>query len=122
MSNVIPKISVDYLDGAVVVELLEEKILDQTQINALSDSIFPVIEQNEKINLILDFSNVKFLSSSVLGLLIRISKKVYETAGQLCLCRIDQKIDEIFKITRLDQVFTIMPDKESAIESIKEQQ
>ena len=120
MSNIVPKISVEYVEEIVIVALLEEKILDQIQIQALHDSIFPVIDQHERINLVLDFSNVKFLSSSVLGLLIRISKKVYETAGQLCLCCIDKKIDEIFKITRLDQVFTIMPDRESAIASFSE--
>ena len=120
MENIVPNISVEYVDEIVIVTLLDAKILDQTQIQSLADSIFPLIEEKEKISLILDFSKVKFLSSSVLGLLIRISKKVYQQAGTLCLCRIDRKIDEIFKITRLDQVFTIMPDRESAIESVNE--
>lgn len=120
MDNIVPKISVDYVEDVVIVALLDEKILDQAQIQAIADSVFPLIEDKEKMKLVLDFSKVKFLSSSVLGLLIRISKKIYQQAGTLCLCCIDQKIDEIFKITRLDQVFTIMPDRESAIASINE--
>ena len=55
----------------------------------------------------IDFSNVKFLTSSVLGLLIRISKKVYEAEGKLRLCSIAPKILEVFKITRLDKIFEI---------------
>ncbi len=79
-----------------------------------------VVEQAERINLILDFQNVRFLSSAVLGLLIRVSKKVYERDGQLRLCNITPKIHEIFKITRLTKVFDIYPDIESAIEGLPE--
>ena len=118
--DISPKIGVEYVDDVAVVTFLDEKILEQEQIQAISDSVFPLIENKPGVNLILDFSNVKFLSSSVLGMLIRISKKIYETAGQLCLCCITQKIDEIFTITRLDQVFQIMPDRDSAIASMKE--
>jgi anti-sigma B factor antagonist len=77
-----------------------------------------VVEQGERINLILDFCNVRFLSSAVLGLLIRVSKKVYERDGQLKLCNIDPKIHEIFKITRLNKIFDICQDIEDAFESL----
>jgi anti-sigma B factor antagonist len=61
---------------------------------------------------------VQFLSSAVLGLLIRISKKVYEHDGQLKLCSINPKIYKIFKITRLTKIFDIYNDIESATESL----
>ena len=63
----------------------------------------------------LDFGNVRFLSSAVLGLLIRISKRVYEQDGRLRLCSINPKIYEVFKITRLTKTFDIYKDVESAI-------
>jgi anti-sigma B factor antagonist len=77
-----------------------------------------VVEQAERINLILDFCNVRFLSSAVLGLLISVSKKVYERDGQFRLCNINPRIYEIFKITRLTKIFDIYDDREGAIESI----
>ena len=77
-----------------------------------------VVEQAENIYLILDFSNVQFLSSAVLGLLIRISKRIYEREGQLRLCNINPKIYEIFKITRLNKIFDIYQDIESATENL----
>lgn len=118
MAPVKPSISVEYTDNATVVTLAEEKILEEKDIQALQESIMSVIEQAERINLILDFCNVRFLSSAVLGLLIRISKKVYERDGQLRLCNISPKIHEIFKITRLTKIFDIYQDLESAIESL----
>ena len=119
MDKMDPKIGIEYVEEAVVVTLLLRKILEQADIQALQDSIMPLIEQKPAIRLVIDFSKVEFLSSSVLGLLIKISKKIYETAGELRLCCINAKIDEIFKITRLDRVFQISPDKDSAIWSLK---
>lgn len=115
MAEMKPRISVEYSDNATVVSFVDEKILEEMDIRALQETIMSVIEQSKGINLILDFGNVRFLSSAVLGLLIRISKRVYEQDGQLKLCSINPKIYEVFKITRLTQTFDIYKDVESAI-------
>ena len=120
MEPVKPRISVEYAGGATIVAFTDEKILEEKDIQALQESIMSVIEQAEGINLILDFCNVRFLSSAVLGLLIRISKKVYEHDGQLKLCNISPNIYEIFKITRLTKIFDIYQDIESATENLSE--
>ncbi|MHC4259676.1 MAG: STAS domain-containing protein [Planctomycetota bacterium] len=118
MAEIRPKISVRYIENATIVTLTEEKILEESDIRALQESITSAIEQGQQTNLILDFQNVRFLSSAVLGLLIRVSKKIYEQDGQLRLCNINAKIYEIFKITRLTKVFDIYPDAESATEGL----
>jgi anti-sigma B factor antagonist len=118
MAEIKPRISVEYARDATIVAFTDEKILEETDIKALQESIMSVIEQAERINLILDFGNVQFLSSAVLGLLIRISKRIYEHGGQLKLCNINPKIYEIFKITRLTKTFDIYKDVESAVEGL----
>ncbi len=118
MDHVHPKIGIEYVKKATIATLTDEKILDEADIQALEDSIMPLIESTEEIKLVLDFSNVEFLTSSVLGLLIRISKKVYESKGLLMLCGINSKILEIFKITRLDKVFDIYDDRYDAVGSM----
>ena len=117
MDLIKPKISVEYAEGATVVSFADEKILEETDIRSLQESIMSVIEQSERIRLILDFGNVRFLSSAVLGLLIRISKQIYERNGELKLCSISPKIYEVFKITRLTKVFDIYKDASSAAAS-----
>jgi len=114
MAQMKPRIGVEYAKNAAIVTFTEEKILDEADIRAIQTAIMAVIEQGGRTNLILDFRNVRFLSSSVLGLLIRISKKVYQQDGQLRLCNIAPKIREIFKITRLTKIFDIYRDLESA--------
>jgi anti-sigma B factor antagonist len=120
MASIKPRISVEYAENATIIAFTEEKILEQSDINALQESIGSVIDLAERLNLVLDFRNVKFLSSAVLGLLIRISKKVYENNGQLRLCNIDGKIFQIFKITRLTKIFDIHSTLEEALASLDE--
>jgi len=118
MAEIRPRISVEYAKNATIVAFTDEKILEETDIQALRESIMSVVEQAELINLVLDFGNVQFLSSAVLGLLIRISKRIYEHGGQLRLCNINPKIYEIFKITRLTKTFHIYKDVESAVKGL----
>jgi len=121
MEPIKPRIAVEYAQNATIVTFTDEKILEEQDIGALQDSIMSVIESAPGgMNLILDFSKVRFLSSAVLGLLIRISKRVYQRDGQLRLCNINPKIYEIFKITRLTRIFDIYPDVESASEGLAE--
>lgn len=122
MASLKPRVSVEYGEKATIVTFTDEKILEERDIAELQQSLMGVIEQSEKINLILDFVNVKFLSSAVLGLLIRVSKKIYEHDGQLRLCNINPRIYEIFKITRLTKIFDILPDRAAAAESFTKEQ
>ena len=118
MDKMSPKISVEYFENATVALISEEKILQEHDIQALENSIMPLIENSHGINLVMNFSNVKFLTSSALGLLIRISKKIYEMEGKLLLCCINPKIYQIFEITRLNEVFAIFESQELAMESL----
>ena len=118
MAEVKPRISVEYAENATIVTFVDEKILEEMDIQSLQASVMSVIEEAERVNLILDFCNVRFLSSAVLGLLMRISKKVYEREGQLRLCNISPRIYEIFKITRLNKIFDIYENVKGATESL----
>jgi len=122
MAAIQPRISIEYVDDATVVAFTDEKILEDIDVRALRESIEAIIEQAGKIHLVLDFRHVKFLSSAVLGLLIRISKRIHEQGGELRLCSIHPGIYEVFKITRLTNVFDIYEDVSSAAQSFSDPQ
>lgn len=122
MASLKTRVNVEYSEKATIVTFTDEKILEERDIAEIQQSLMGIIEQSEKINLILDFTNVKFLSSAVLGLLIRVSKKIYEHGGQLRLCNISPRIYEIFKITRLTKIFDILPDRTAAAASLTKEQ
>jgi len=119
MNQTEPKISIEYKGKVTIAILTEEKILQEVDIQGLENSIMALIEQVSGINLIINFCNIKFLTSSALGLLIRVIKKIHETGGKLKLCSIDPKIFEVFTITRLDKVFDIYDSQAEAVESFE---
>ncbi len=100
-------IFVEHTTDTTIVTLLKEQILEQKDIQELQKSVMTVIEQAKRQKLVLDFCNVQYLSSAVLGLLIKIHKNICERKGQLQLRNINPSIYEVFKITKLTEIFDI---------------
>lgn len=89
------------------VTIVDEEILDEADIKEIEQEISAVMAEGERPNLLLDFSNVKFMSSAFLGLLVKIHKRVVEDGGELKLSNLDRNLQRVFQITRLDKVFDI---------------
>ena len=51
-------------------------------------------------------------------MLITLHKRVREANGQLRLCNIQSAIGEVFKITRLNEIFQIYRNQKEAVDSI----
>ena len=100
-------IIVEYGTDVTFVTFTEERIVDDEQISKLKESLEPVIEKNENKKLLLNFSNVSFMTSAFLGLLVRIHKKVRELNGRLQLSNLDPDLYKIFEITQLTKIFDI---------------
>lgn len=102
-----PRIEIEHGMDVTFVTFVEEKILEEEQIKDLRESLEPVIEENGSKKLILNFSNVKFMTSAVLGLLVRVHKRVVELDGKLQLSNLDSNLRRVFEITQLTKVFDI---------------
>ena len=82
----------------------------------ISTQLFGLVDEDGRKKIILDFSNVEYLSSAALGKLITLDKKVKKAKGKLKLCSIRPDIYEVFAITRLNQLFDIAETQEAALE------
>jgi anti-sigma B factor antagonist len=56
---------------------------------------------------VLDLSGVQYLSSSALGKLVNIKKRLGPSRGALRIRGLHSDLAEVFRITRLDQVFVV---------------
>jgi len=90
-----------------IVTFTEERIVDEEQIRELQESFEPIIKNNQDKELILNFANVKFMTSALLGLLVRVHKKVCELGGRLRLSNLDPSLRKVFEITQLTKIFEI---------------
>jgi len=98
---------VEYGIGVTHVQFVDRKILDEGKIAELRESLEPVIEKNGDGRMLLDFVNVEFMTSAMLGLLVRLNKKVRERGGGLGLCNVDPSIRKVFEITQLTKILDI---------------
>ncbi|MBN1853752.1 MAG: STAS domain-containing protein [Pirellulales bacterium] len=98
-----------------VVKFVDRKILDEVNIQELGQELFKLVEQDNRQKVILNFSNVEFLSSAALGKLITFEKKVRKNSAILILTNIRPEIYEVFAITRLNKLFTIKNDEADAL-------
>jgi len=120
MKNYGAIISVSQEGDVCVVEMLAEEILEEVTINNLTESLFSLIAERPKVQLLLSFAHVKHFSSSLLGTLIRLSKRVEEREGQLKLCEISPSLYEVFVITKLNKLFAIYQEREIALQSFEQ--
>jgi len=111
------RIQVEQVDDATVVSFIDRKILDETNIQEIGQEMFDLVDEDGARNLVLNFSNVEYLSSAALGKLITLNKKVKTADGALKLCAIKPQIFEVFVITKLNKLFDIYETQSAAIES-----
>ena len=64
---------------------------------------------------LLNFTNVDFLSSAALGKLITLDKKVKADSGKLKLSNIRPEIYDVFAITKLNRLLDIKDDEAAAL-------
>ena len=107
MSDTKSHISATNSGAITIVEFSDRKILDELSINEIGDELSKLVSDQEKIKLLLSFRNVEHLSSAALGMLITLNKNVQEKRGELKLADISPQIYEVFKITRLNKLFSI---------------
>ena len=107
MEPVDERIFVEHGVDVTFVTFNDEEILDEQHVKELEEEIMFVVEEAKRENMMLDFCNVRFMTSAFLGLLVKIHKAVREKGGYLKLRHVDPNIYKVFEITRLDKVFDI---------------
>lgn len=110
------RIEVEEVGDVTIARFADKKILDETRIQHIGNQLFGLVDEDKRQKIVLDFDNVEYLSSAALGKLITLDKKVKAAGGQLRMCNIRPEIKEVFVITRLDQLFKMFDDQESALE------
>ena len=102
-------------NDVAVVTFATSRILDQSNVQQLGDEFSALVEEFKLDKLVLNFENVSYMSSAVMGKLVGLLKKVKSAGGQLILCQIEDSIFEIFEIMRFDKMFRILKTEDEAV-------
>lgn len=111
------RLVIDDVGDITAVQFVDKKILDEQNIQMIGDDLFRLVDELGRRKILLNFSNVEFMSSAALGKLIRLHQRLHSIGGKLVLCSITKSILEIFEITKLDKMLTIVKDEKTALAS-----
>ena len=100
-----------------VVRFQASRVLDGSNVAQLGDELNDLVTKKYATKMVLNFENVQYMSSAVLGKLITLNKSILAEKGKLKLCSIDKNVFEIFSIMKLDKLFAIYDTEEEALES-----
>lgn len=75
------------------------------------------IEQQPR-HLVINLGGVNFIDSTALAALVRALKRVREHQRDLSLCNLQQAVQIIFELTRLDKAFSLYADEATALTAL----
>lgn len=102
-------------DNDIVSVVMSGK-LDASQCDYLLHSVQKQIELGHK-KLILDCTDLEYISSVGLGMLVRIHSRMNKHGGDVKLAHVQGLVAEVMKIARLDRLVEMYPTVDDAIEA-----
>ena len=111
------RLEVETIGDVTVVNFTDKRILDEQNIQVIGEQLFGLVDEQGHRRLLLNFSNVEYLSSAALGKFITLNKKVAATGGKLVMCNINEEIFEVFEITKLNRLFNIQKDEQTGLQA-----
>jgi len=76
------------------------------------------IRSHNPLTLILDYSQVTFMDSSGIGVVIGRLKKIQNRDGKVCITNVNKRVDKVFTLSGLYKIITVYRDINEAVESI----
>ena len=111
-------INVEQHPEAVVVRIKAEKI-EEYNVQEVQDAMSLAIAEVSPKPVVLELSGVIFLQSLALGALLRILTGCRTREQPLFLVGLNSDLIELFRVTRLNQVFRIVADLPAVIELLR---
>ncbi len=88
--------------------------LDANTSKMFEDRLMPLIDQGHK-KVLADFSQLDYISSAGLRVLLLAARKLSESGGKIALCSLRPSIKTVFDIAGFSTVFSVFATQEDAI-------
>ena len=99
----------------LVVGFTMRMLNDEENIEQLGQELFSLVEQYNWLKLVLDLSNVEYLTSSVIGKLITLHRKLHRSQGKLVLISLSPGVDSILRTAKLLTYFSVAESRDAAV-------
>ena len=114
-----PRIEVAESDLARIIRFKDRMVFDDKTVREVGEQISAALPNDGKpLRVILDFSGVELISSSLLGKLILLLRRIDSTGGRLRLCELSPTVQSVFRTSNLDRLFAIDRDQTASLAAV----
>jgi anti-sigma B factor antagonist len=101
--------------GFTVVEFTTPSLMEQRELEEIGTELYRLVEEEDRRQVVLDFTKVQYVSSQAIGIVINLHRKLADLKkSKLTLCGLGPRLQELIRITRLDRILTIKPTQAEA--------
>ena len=104
-------------DGQIVTCRVGLPEVSHLEMQEMIDECMDFVRNNNARHFVLDLKEVDFLASSCIGALVTFLQDLEHTRGRVALANCNENVLFLFKVTRLDSVFSVYDDVQEAVES-----
>jgi len=101
-------------ENNIQVLVLKGELIDKNQAIDLIKNIDELLELG-KNKLVIDLSDLKYMNSSGLNVLIQLLTKTRTSGGESVIFNVSKKVNELLIITKLNTLFKVTDTKEDAM-------
>ena len=101
--------------NAIVVQFDKHQILDELTVQEITEELCSVADRAGGHHLVVNLSKVVGLSSSMLGKLVMLQKKMEQKKRQLRLCNVGAEVREVLAATKLHRILHLSESEDDAI-------
>lgn len=114
------RIDLREVGDVTVVRFRDRKIIEDISIQELGGELSRLVEVDGRVKILLNFSSVDYVSGAFLGKLITLDKKVKDYSGGFKFSNMIPGVYELFCVTHLDRLFSILDDEADALAAFGE--
>ena len=103
-------------EDITVVQFLMSHMTDEDNIEVFGLDLNALIEKYKCVRVIVDAVKIEYVTSSVLGKLITLHRKLHRIDGQMVICNVGDAFGDVLETSRLHSYFTIAGTVEEAVQ------
>lgn len=104
------------VNGVMVVGLnAPESVFQTKDVEELDEELGRLIAESGRHNVLLNLEGIRYLSSSLLGRLINLHKKLAQDDRRFAVCCLTPVMGDTFRVSRLDHLLEVFDSEASAL-------
>jgi anti-sigma B factor antagonist len=108
------------LGNVVVARCILSNLSEEENIEPVGQELLTLVGKYECRRLILDLVDVEYMTSSMVGILIRVHRQMHRDNGKLVLCHLNHTVDDILRTSHLLTYFNVAPTLDEAADQFED--